>query len=105
MPPSPCTGSTNTAAVSPGTIADSALARSPYVAKRWPSYRGSNGVRYASFHVRLRLPSVRPWKQLLKDTVPVAQDVASGFIALARTICVLRANLIAASFASVPLLQ
>ena len=65
------------------TIVFLADSRSPYVAKEWPGERGSNGVRYCSFHVRFNAPSVRPWKLLEKETVSVAHVVASASAAMA----------------------
>ena len=48
MPPSPCRGSTKTAAVLPFTMAARALSRSSYLASRAPPMSGKNGVLYCS---------------------------------------------------------
>ena len=58
MPPSPCRGSTNTAAVFPFTIAARALSRSSYFASRAPPMSGMNGVLYCS--CALSIPNAQP---------------------------------------------
>jgi hypothetical protein len=55
MPPSPCRGSTNTAAVLPFTMAALALSRSSYLASRAPPMSGRNGVLYCSCTHGIRL--------------------------------------------------
>lgn len=64
-----------------------------------PGTIGENGVWYLGFGVALRLPIVRPWNELWKDTNSCLS--LSGDIDLPT----LRANFMAASLASEPLLQ
>mmetsp|Transcript_45835 Transcript_45835/g.113916 ORF Transcript_45835/g.113916 Transcript_45835/m.113916 type:complete len:201 (-) Transcript_45835:515-1117(-) len=103
-PPSPCTGSTNTAHVSP-SIARLASFRSFHGQNvTSPPIRGAKGSRIFFFDVTVRAPIVRPWKDFSKATKLTFFALPSRpFLALLRAS--LRANLMAASLASVPLLQ
>src|SRR5690242_18108358 len=70
-----------------------------YVPYLNPGTMGEKGVWYLGFGVALRLPMVLPWKELWKETNSCL--LPSGW----RDFPVLRANLMAASLASEPLLQ
>lgn len=63
-----------------------------------PGTIGAKGDWYFGFGVALREPIVRPWKELWKDSISV-------FEAGERVFPTFRANFIAASLASLPLLQ
>src|SRR2546427_587523 len=91
-PPSPCTGSTITAAVRDADTAWSTAAQSSRGTMRMPGTSGSNGFRYSRRSVAASVANRRPWKLPLKATISLFPDH-------------LRANLNAASFASAPELQ
>ena len=76
QPPSPCTGSTNTAHVTPFLMTAAAEARSLYVASAVPGMTGRKGVLYCSLYVSASAPIVRPWKQFVKDTISEGAEAA-----------------------------
>src|SRR5437660_1053340 len=91
-PPSPCTGSTITAAVRDADTAWSTAAQSSRGTIRMPGTSGSSGFLYSGRSVAASVAKRRPWKLPLKATISLFPDH-------------LRANLNAASFASAPELQ
>ena len=91
IPPSPCTGSISTAAVSSPTASRSLSGLLKGV-KEKPGTRGRKSSRYSFLWVADSAPRVRPWKPRMAETIPVRPVVR-------------RANLIAASTASAPELQ
>lgn len=97
-PPSPWIGSTMTPqvfSVTSSSMAEMSL-KSPYLN---PGSMGANGFWYFGFGVADKAPIVRPWKEFLKETTSCFVPEGS------RTLPTLRANLMAASLASVPELQ
>jgi hypothetical protein len=99
IPPSPCTGSTNTAAILPDCITFLASSRFPYSANVAPGITGANGSRYWTLLVSASDPMVLPWKQLVNDMNSVGASPSGR-----ATLWNFLANLMAASLASVPVL-
>ncbi len=64
-----------------------------------PGIIGEKGFWYFGFGVADKAPMVRPWKELLKETISCCSPDGC------RTLPTLRANLMAASLASLPELQ
>ena len=67
-PPSPCSGSTNTAHVSPLASTALAASKSRYGTLSAPGRPGAKGVLYWALYVSASAPIVRPWKQWSNDS-------------------------------------
>jgi hypothetical protein len=78
MPPSPCRGSTNTAAVLPFTMAARALSRSSYFASLAPPMSGKNGVLYCSCTCGGRMTGRTTCKQCQLRPAPVGKSAAGS---------------------------
>ena len=108
-PPSPWMGSMKTAQVS-SVMAFFAASESPNWTRSKPGTKGVNGSWYLRFGVALKAPMVLPWNAFVKYTMRVfgecSHEDAGPSRAFAQvSFAYLRENLMAPSFASVPVLE